>query len=377
MRLDPSSIYPSAAVQSFELNYAMADSPDLPPPTPNQAPSAGGFDPVSPAPVAPAPGPPAPKPRSGLGSGLHALWTLVVRLILLGIGVSFGWIVGMLVAQTFPARSAEPPLTEVALRSSSQTLRKLQQLPQWWRGDRDVGIAPEEAPAPESATPESPGTDAATERSPLSDRDRIATDLNILSQDISSLNTRLEELETDLDLPSTGSIEARFQRLDQRFNADNAAADAPATPSPAAEPLPAEPLPAAEPVALTPYQEPRFPLVRDRVVLPSALLFEPGSSTLTTPGQQLLNTIAPDLNRYGAATLLVGSHTDSTTAPEPASQLTLQQSLAVQEYLAPQLEGSGSRWVAVGYGSTRPLVIEAGADQSRNRRVEIGIVPGR
>ncbi|PSR17183.1 hypothetical protein C8255_13990 [filamentous cyanobacterium CCP3] len=312
--------------------------------------------------------------RSGLRSRLHALWTLLVRLIMLGVGVSSGWIVGMLVAQTFPARSAEPPLTEVALRHSSQTLGKLQQLPQWWRGDRGVGTAPEEAPAPESGTPESldpPGADAATERPPVSESDRIATDLNTLSQDISSLNTRLKALETDLDLPSSGSIEERFQRLDQSFNADNAAAESPAAESPAA------PSPAAEPVALTPYQELRFPLVRDRVVLPSGLLFEPGSSTLTTPGQQLLNTIAPDLNRYGAATLLVGSHTDSATASEPASQLTLQQSLAVQQYLAPQLEGSGSRWVAVGYGSTRPLVIEAGADQSRNRRVEIGIVPGR
>lgn len=352
----------------------MADSPNLPPPTPNKTPSAGGSNPVSPAPVAPLPvtptaAAPPTRHRSGLGSGLHALWTLVVRLIMLGVGVSFGWLVGMLVAQTFPARSADPPLTEVALRSSSQTLRKLQQLPQWWRGDsRVVGLAAEDS-----------GPDAtAAERSPVNESDRIATDLNTLSQDISSLNTRLKALETDLDLPSTGSIEARFQRLDQRFNADNAAAETPTTPPPATEPpTAAEPPSPAETVALTPYQEPRFPLVRDRVVLPSTLLFEPGSSTLTAPGQQLLNAIAPDLSRYGAATLLVGSHTDSATAPEPASKLTLQQSLAVQQYLAPQLEGSGSRWISVGYGSSRPLVTDTSADRSRNQRVEIGIVPGR
>ncbi|MBE9156257.1 OmpA family protein [Nodosilinea sp. LEGE 06152] len=350
----------------------MADSPDLPPPTSNKTPSAGGSNPVSPAPVAPLPVTPAAadsatRPRSGLGSGLHALWTLVVRLLMLGVGVSFGWIVGMLVAQTFPARSAEPPLTEVALRHSSQTLRKLQQLPQWWRGDRVVGLAAEDS-----------GSDAtAAERPPVNDRDRIATDLNTLSQDISNLNTRLKALETTLDLPSTGGIEARFQRLDQRLNADNAAAEAPAAPPATEPPTAAEPPPpAAEPVALTPYQEPRFPLVRDRVVLPSALLFEPGSSILTAPGQQLLDAIVSDLSRYGAATLLVGSHTGAT-APEPASQLTLQQSLAVQQHLAPQLEGNGSRWVAVGYGSTRPLATTTSADQSRNQRVEIGIVPSR
>ena len=359
----------------------MADSPDLPPKTTNQAPVSSS-DPVAPVsaaqePVGSAAAAPDSARRSGLGVGLHSLWTLVVRLILLGVGVSFGWIVGMLVAQTFPARSAEPPLTEVALRHSSQTLRKLRQLPQWWQGDRNMGLAPEEAPAPESGTPEapveSPGADAAAARQPVSESDRIATDLNTLSQELSGLNTRLKALETDLGLPSSGSIEERFQRLDQRFNADNAVAETPATP-----PSAVEPSPAAEPVALTPYQPPRFPLVRDRVVLPSALLFEPGSSTLTAPGQQLLNTIVPDLRRYGVATLVVGSHGAGNTAPEPASQLTLQQSLAVQQYLAPQLEGSGSRWVTVGYGNSRPLTTSTTpADQLRNQRVEIGIVPGQ
>ncbi|MBE9109519.1 OmpA family protein [Nodosilinea sp. LEGE 07298] len=311
---------------------------------------------------------------------------------MLGAGVSVGWLVGLLVAQVLPARNPEPPLAEVALRYSSQTVRKLQQLPQWWRGDRAVGLADEALVG--SAAPESPGEDPGTgateaER-PLneSDRDRIAADLTNLRQDLTSLNNRLEALETNLDLPaSTGSVEDRLQRLDQRLDADDAVstgaaeAETPAAPAePPAEPpteSPTEPQPTAEPVGLNPYQESRFPLVRDRVVLPSALLFEPGSPILTSPGQQLLDSIAPDLRRYGAATLLVGSHTDSTTAPGPASQLALQQSLAVQQYLAPQLEGSGSRWVAVGYGSSRPLVTDTAADQQRNQRVEIGIVPGR
>ncbi|MGB3310441.1 MAG: OmpA family protein [Nodosilinea sp.] len=355
----------------------MADSPDLPPPTANKTPSVGGSDPVSPAPVAPAPAAPAPQPRSGPRPGLHALWTLVVRLIMLGAGVSLGWLVGMLVAQVFPARSPEPPLTEIALRSSSQTGRKLQHLPQWWRGDRSV--TPTEAtPAPAAAAPEDLGeapaaTATAAEPPPLSEdeSDRIIADLTNLRQDLATLNTRLEALETTLGTPTTGTLEDRLQRLDQRLGADAAAAG-PETPAASAEP------PTAEPVASTRYQEARFPLVRDRVVLPSALLFNPGSSTLTAPGQQLLDSIAPDLRRYGAATLLVGSHTDSTTAPEPASQLTLQQALAVQQYLDPQLEGSGSRWVAVGYGNSRPLTTGTDpAEQSRNQRVEIGIVPGR
>lgn len=357
----------------------MADFSDLPPPNPNQTPTAAGPEPISPAPVTTAPAAPAAKPQS-VGSGLHALWTLAVRLILLGVGVSFGWIVGMMVAQTFPARGAEPPLTEVVLRSSGQTRHKLLQLPQWWRGDVGVERASEEFPMPDpanlAASGESPGADAMTaEPPPLSkeNRDRLTADLTSLRQDVSGLDTRLEALETNLNLPSTGSLEDRLQRLDQRLAAADTAAAAP--PPDAASPP--EPAAAAPAVALTPYQPPHFPLVRDRVVLPSALLFEPGRSSLTGPGQQLLDTIAPDLRRYGVATLVVGSHTDGTTTSETASQLTLQQSLAVKQYLAPQLEGSGSRWVAVGYGSTRPLVIDTGADQSRNQRVEIGIVPDK
>ncbi|WP_156119676.1 OmpA family protein [Leptolyngbya sp. KIOST-1] len=350
----------------------MADAPDLPPPT-TDSPPAGGSGPVPPAPVAPAAVVSPPKPRSGLGASLHALWTLVVRLLLLGVGVSAGWLAGMAVAQFFPARNPEPPLTEVVLRQGSQTRQKLQRLPQWWRGEDAVGLstpvgtaAPEpliEAPAAAPTEPDAPGTAA----------NGLGQDLASLRQDLASLETRLGELETSLDLPSTGSLSERLERLDQRLGEEDETAEA-ETPAAASQPPVVE---ASPPTAAVPYQEPQFPLVRDRIVLPSALLFEPGSSILTPAGQQLLDTIAPDLRRYGVATLLVGSHTDSTAAPEATSQLTLQQSLAVQQYLAPQLEGSGSRWVAVGYGSTRPLVTAAGANPSRNQRVEIGIVPGR
>lgn len=354
----------------------MADSPDLFPPTPDPPPAEGGSSPVSPAPVTPAPVS-QPRSRSGLGAGLHSLWTLVVRLIILGAGVSLGWLAGMLVAQAFPARNPEPPLTEVALRYSSQTLRKLQQLPQWWRGaeppppaDNLAATTPPDSPA------ETAGAGStAVEPPPLSedDRDRITEDLTSLRQDLVSLNAQLEAIETTLGEPPTGTVEDRLRRIDQRLNVAGGAAEPPEAPA-ATEAETSAPGSAA---AAT-YQEPRFSLVSDRVVLPSALLFESGSSTLTAPGQQLLNAIVPDLRRYGVATLLVGSHTDSTTGPELASQLTLQQSLAVQQYMTPQLEGSGSRWVAVGYGNSRPLTTGADpVDRQRNQRVEIGIVPGR
>ncbi|MEA5451420.1 OmpA family protein [Leptolyngbya sp. CCNP1308] len=351
----------------------MADSPDLPP-LPSDPAS------VSPHPVVP---PPAPKPRRW--AGLHALWTLVVRLIMLGAGVSLGWLVGMVVAQAWPARNPEPPLTEVILRQGSQTQRKLRQLPRWWQGDGPVdGVVDEVAPALDASSSAASGVVAAPEAEPPvpdEERDRIQTDLTALRQDLASLNTRLAELETTVGGVPTGTLEDRLQRLDQRLGTrDNrasgdAARETPETAEP--ETPTVEPSPKTASAARVPYQEPRFPLVRDRVILPSALLFELGGSTLTAAGQQLLDSIASDLRRYGAATLLVGSHTDGAASPDLASQLTLQQAIAVQQYLGPQLEGNGIRWVPVGYGQTRPTTAgTTAADQQRNQRIEIGIVPG-
>jgi outer membrane protein OmpA-like peptidoglycan-associated protein len=104
-------------------------------------------------------------------------------------------------------------------------------------------------------------------------------------------------------------------------------------------------------------------------------LFQPNGSILTLEGQQLLDSIVPDLRRYGPVTLLVGSHTDGAIAAEDARQLTFQQALAVQQHLEPQLADVGLRWVTLGYGKTRPVVVgDAPGNQPRNQRIEIGLV---
>ncbi|WOD40777.1 OmpA family protein [Nodosilinea sp. E11] len=344
----------------------MADSPDLPPLSPDPAPAA-------PRPVAPAP---PPRPGSGLGRGVSTLWTLLLRLLILGAGVSLGWLTGMLIAQVLPSRNPNPPLTEVALRHSSQTVRKLRQLPRWWQGGGSLAAgeqvsALESVPLEAGEAPGAVGTNQPNPPSAEGDRDRLQDDLSRLEQDLASLNARLGALETTLG-STDGSLEERVQQLNQRLSTSpepgpTAADEPPEAPSPAE---------AEASGTRSPYQEPRFPLVSDRIVLPSALLFVPGSSTLTPAGQQLLDSIASDLRRYGAVTLLVGSHTDGLAEGDQASQLTLQQSLAVQQHLAPELDGEGIRWVALGYGQTRP---SAGgstpSSQQRNQRVEIGIVP--
>ncbi len=305
-----------------------------------------------------------PRQPPSLLSGLHALWTLLVRAVVLGAGISIGWLAGVLVAQFWPSPNPEPPLQERLMRRSEATLNKIRQLPQWWQGTEAEIALPSANPAsPDAASPAPP-----PDRPPLSEAEQqqLTAELTTLQQDFNSLETRLTQLEAQVGQPATGSLESRLQQLE--------GAASPASPAPAAAPAPSisDNLGSNAPA---PYQEPVFPVVSDRIVLPSALLFEPEGSLLTPSGQQLLDSIVPDLRRYGPVTLLVGSHTDGAMNAEAARQLTFQQALAVQQHLEPQLADVGLRWVTLGYGKTRPVVVgDAPGNQQRNQRLEIGIV---
>lgn len=330
------------------------------------------------------PTPPPPEPSSpGL---LQRLWTLVVRLLILGMGISLGWIAGLLVAQVWPSRNPDPPLQERVMRQTSQTVRKVRRLPQWWQGstaspvpNADPGMATD-APSP------SPSPSPSVETSSLSP---LSQDVIVLQQDLASLETRLAALEQQTGQPGTGDLSERLQQVAQRVAADpdpDAAEDAAPVVDGAAETSPGdggEAAPEAPPStndglgrhAAAPPAEPDFPLVSDRIGLPSALLFAPGSRLLTPTGKQLLDAIVPDLRRYGSVTFLVGSHTDGDLSAEEARTLTFQQSLAIQAYLSDQLEDTQSRWLTVGYGKTRPIAVgDAPGTETRNQRIEIGIV---
>lgn len=311
---------------------------------------------------------PATQP-AGPMAGLRALWRLVARLLILGGSISLGWLAGMLVAQLWPSRNPSPPLPEVVMRQTSQTGRKLRQLPQWWQGDASTGlVTAENAPEPAPTTESGPGAVLPPPPPVLSanQRQRLEDDLIPLQQDLKALEARLTELEINLGQPTFGSIESRLRQLDQRYGQGQAT------------PTPTTGADEAAPRAVVPFPEPAFPVVTDRIVLPTALLFEPGGSVLTAAGEQLLETIVPDLQRYGAVTLLVGSHTDGIQAAdgaEQARQLTFQQALSIQRYLQPQFPPEDTRWVTLGYGQTRPRVLDtSAAAQARNQRVEIGIV---
>lgn len=386
----------------------MTNPSDVSPPSPEVAPSSPS---ASAAKESPIPTPPPSEPTSpGL---LQRLWTLVVRLLILGFSVSLGWIAGVLVAQVWPSRNPNPPIQERVMRQTSQTVRKVRQLPQWWQG-ANPSASDIDGPLPPAVDTQTAGPEEVPPSSPALNQEVAA-----LQQELASLENRLAELEQQAGQTGTGSLADRLQQLAQASatsgetgTADNAnnpeetetpedtetsgstetseAAETSGDSSATSEDAPnaTDPNDAASTedgasaandglgrYAAAPYAEPIFPLVGERVVLPSALLFETGESLLTAEGRQLLDAVVPDLRRYGAVTFLVGSHTDGDLPAEEARQLTFQQALVIQTYLAAQMEETGSRWLSLGYGKTRPVAVgDAPGTEDRNQRIEIGIV---
>ncbi|HIK45271.1 MAG TPA: OmpA family protein [Leptolyngbyaceae cyanobacterium M65_K2018_010] len=348
----------------IRLPAVMTDPSDLPPIPPG--PASADHPPQSPAVSVP-----QPSTTAGPLAGLHRLWILLVRALILGSSISLGWLAGALVAQVWPSQNPEPPLQERVMGRTSETIRKLRQLPRWWQGDGSTPIAVSESPIVAAAPAPPPPELSATARQ------QLESQLVTLQQTLDGVEAQLTQLESQLGQPPVGSLESRLQQLQRLTGPAGSAADPPPAEPPGRTPAPSAAAPdGLGSTAAAPYQEPEFSRVSDRIFLPSALLFVPQSSRLTPAGQQWLDAIVPDLRRYGPVTLLIGSHTDGPLAADQARQLTFQQALAIQQYLAPQLEAEAIRWVILGYGKTRPTAVgEAAGTQARNQRIEIGIVP--
>ena len=114
--------------------------------------------------------------------------------------------------------------------------------------------------------------------------------------------------------------------------------------------------------------------------LPSDALFEADQTVLRPDANLVLDPLTQDLQRYPGAVVRVAAHLDSSinvtvdTALEDRTR-SLAQAQAVERYLMEAL-GERYHWVAIGYGGTRPLVInDSPTNQQRNHRVEITVEP--
>ena len=305
--------------------------------------------------------PPAPTgAASPWRRGVH----LVFALLLLTVGPPFAWLLGVGVANLIAAPGRSVPLQEVLLRRSRRIVTEVWRLPSRWQPSPAAETRLEAVPIPVEPAP------PLVEPPPaLSDGERqiAQEEIAALEQELQPIKRRLLDLEARLgQAQSTADVESRIAALERRLTAETAESE-----ETTSEPSTPEPDPEANAAATAADQtSPLLEVAELRITLPSDALFVPGEARLLNSAPELLQSIFSDIARHPGATVLVGAHTDDRSDPRQSRTLSFQQAVALKAYLTGSLDGH--RWVALGYGQSRPLTDNATpAERQRNRRIEI------
>lgn len=336
----------------------------------------------------PASAPNTPPPRNRGSFGLGGLF----RLVFLGLVGGVGIVGGMALAVFLPNRNPQPPFLEAVL----QNLRLV--------GETKVApsvfppVVPNSNNSPEvspvspidSATPSpSPNSTNSPANSPANsptisstnpEAAQLQQDLQQVRQQFKEISDRTTSLEQKLGVKEpTGSLETRLEKLSQQLQTPTTSPSptnngaSPTSPTPT-ETSPASPSPNS-PGSPTTSVSPNASLpitfggaMQKKITLPTDPLFDSNSNILRPEAIVLLSQVANELRGVAGTTVQVTVHTNLSGEPNNDRRLSFQQAKAVREYLATQL-GDRFRFVAIGYGSTRPLV--AASDRPENRRIEI------
>ncbi len=98
--------------------------------------------------------------------------------------------------------------------------------------------------------------------------------------------------------------------------------------------------------------------------------FEFASDELTDVGKALLDELLVPLQEFSAVSIRVEGHADAQGSPERNLELSFRRAQAVVSYFVEQGEDS-NRFVAVGYGDTRPIADNSTEEgRQKNRRIE-------
>ncbi|MEG4800879.1 OmpA family protein [Microcoleus sp. ARI1-B5] len=287
------------------------------------------------------------------GKGLLVL-SLIFRLLLLGVGSGFAWVLGMAIAQIYPSRATEMPLAERLLRVT-----------------QNLTSGPSRAPAtqiPALPTPTATPTPQSKVNPAL--REKLQGDLRKLQGELNALIGRTAALESQLGTSRpTETLEKRLQLMSQEL----AATATPATPSLA--------LPAPSPIPGNANAQPQNPKNSVfggdglMVTLPSDVLFDTGSISLRAGTNAILDNLVAELGNHEGATVRVAGHTDDAGEAADNRNVSFARAQAVVQYLSGVL-GQRYHWVAIGYGESRPLVDNSSdVNRQRNRRIEVAISP--
>ncbi|MCU0525697.1 MAG: OmpA family protein [Elainella sp. Prado103] len=276
-----------------------------------------------------------------------AFWTLIFRLLLLGIGGSLAASVGIAAAHIYPARLQEPPFAEKLI----QTTRSL------WRGGGIPGAQPPAAnPSPLAPASPPPASPDLTSGLPAQERQQLQTELTQLQAELQTLTSQSSEPLAD----RVAELQKRIQSIQAKLGtASPGFVDSTETGN-------------STQTFVAPAQSNGDRLL---VTLPSDALFDPDQTTLRSGTEAIFASILMDLQRYPDATIRIAGHTDNQNSADRDRQRSLEQAKAVQQYLSGQL-GESIHWVTVGYGQHRPLATnDSPENQQRNRRIEIVIEP--
>ena len=284
---------------------------------------------------------PATPPRSQQWA--VGVLTLLWRLLLLGVGGSLAWMLGVAIAQLIPGEVSEPPLTEQLIRRSEGVMDGVR----GWSPPSDVETPVVETTPQEAPSPTPLALDATVQQ-------QVEGDLNRLDADLQVLRDRANRIETQLGiLPSQEPLETRLRSLRQRLDPN---ADVEAI--------------APQPITVATDENRAL-----RITLPSTLLFEADGQQLQPSSRAILDSVATDLQAYPNATIHVEGHPDgaATEAPATQRQRSFDQASAIAQQLQARL-GDNYRLFSVGYGATRPAAAPDTATPT-NARVEIRIDP--
>jgi len=106
--------------------------------------------------------------------------------------------------------------------------------------------------------------------------------------------------------------------------------------------------------------------------------FPIGKAVIMPENYALLSKVQLAIRSFNDPEVIVEGHTDSTGSTDVNQQLSQERATAVKEYLVSNDTLPGSSVLAVGYGSTRPLMSNETAEgRAVNRRIDVIITPRR
>lgn len=132
--------------------------------------------------------------------------------------------------------------------------------------------------------------------------------------------------------------------------------------------------PEAPPAPLPPPSPPPPPAaVLERG--PYLAFFDWSETTITPDGASILDRVVSNLQSFGAATVAVAGHTDTSEPKDDTPELSERRAAAVKDYLIAK-GVMPSAITTHGFGQSRPMVqTEANVREPQNRRVEIMLAP--